>query len=83
MESLLTFKKAEEIFTQKSTVEVLPKKALAYDSLIFDKDAKIYANGESLAQNEVDIYIYFEGMKQMKLLHTVTVTEFFELYEVK
>lgn len=83
MTTLLTFKKAETIFAEKTTIEVSAKKALAYDSLILDKDTKIYANGESLAQNEVDIYIYFEGMKQMKLLHTVTVTEFFELYEVK
>lgn len=83
MESLLTFKKAEEIYTQKSTVEVLPKKALAYDPLIFDKDAKIYANGESISQNEIDIYIHFEGMKQMKRLHTISIIEFFELYNVK
>lgn len=83
MTSLLSFKKAEEIFTKNSTVEVSPTKALAYDSLILDKDAKFYANGEAIPQNEVDIYIYFEGMKEMKRLHTITVTEFFELYNVK
>ena len=83
MATLLNFKKAEAIFSQNSTVEIIPKKALAYNALIFDKDAKFYANGEGIVNNEVDIYIHFDGMKEMKRLHTITVTEFLELYNVK